>query len=320
MIEFIKNIFYNSHLNFLNIGDIIWAKRYNTKEEENVIPLGHRTGPYIIIYKLLLKVYALECTSNDKEARYKIKLNTKIDDRKDTFVYLNKIVLLNKDRYIKKVGNIDKEELDRLYRYIFIFSTKNNLRLIPVKKIKYNILKGDIVKYNNSLFYVKDLNEKSYFIMQVTRRKNGDKRIKINNTYYSFDFNNVRKINKNEKLILIDIVNENIIRRIDSYKVKKETRNIERGVLIKYMDKYFYIYGEYEYNFLAFRVYLTKTNKKMRQIIIKGGQYYTLFEDLILKKSDDMKIIRKAYDREMDEIKKLRKHIRKHIRNNFVRT
>ena len=73
------------------------------------------------------------------------------------------------------------------------------------------------------------------------------------------------------------------------------------------MDKYFYIYGEYEYNFLAFRVYLTKTNKKMRQIIIKGGQYYTLFEDLILKKSDDMKIIRKAYDREMDEIKKLRK-------------
>ena len=64
LIKYIKELFYDSKLDFLNEKDIIWCKRYSTEEVKNKIDIGHRVGPFIVIYKKGKRVYGLECGSN----------------------------------------------------------------------------------------------------------------------------------------------------------------------------------------------------------------------------------------------------------------
>ena len=51
VIEFFKKIIEvkNNDLSFLNVGDIIWARRYKTEEEKNKIKIGHQESPYVVI-------------------------------------------------------------------------------------------------------------------------------------------------------------------------------------------------------------------------------------------------------------------------------
>ena len=66
IIEFFKKVIEvkDNDLSFLNVGDIIWAKRYKNDEEKSRIKMGHQESPYVIIKKSKGKVYALQFTSN----------------------------------------------------------------------------------------------------------------------------------------------------------------------------------------------------------------------------------------------------------------
>ena len=54
---------YFNKLFFLDVGDIIWAKRYQNEKEKEKIMEGHQEGPYVVIKKTFFNVYALFCTS-----------------------------------------------------------------------------------------------------------------------------------------------------------------------------------------------------------------------------------------------------------------
>ena len=53
IIEIFKKIIEvkNDDLSFLNVGDIIWAKRYKNDEEKNKLGIGHQESPFVIIKK-----------------------------------------------------------------------------------------------------------------------------------------------------------------------------------------------------------------------------------------------------------------------------
>lgn len=125
--ETIKNIFFKSNLEFLNEGDVIWAKRYSNEKEKLDIKEGHRESPYIIIKKTKRKVYGVECTTNNntnKNIITKLPLsNRKYPFLKDCYANMEKVVLLNRERYVKKIGIIDEDDLEKIYRILVVLNS-----------------------------------------------------------------------------------------------------------------------------------------------------------------------------------------------------
>ena len=54
----------------ISVGDIIWAKRYNNEEEKELIPEGHREGPFIVLAKQDEKLFCAQGTSLPPYAEY----------------------------------------------------------------------------------------------------------------------------------------------------------------------------------------------------------------------------------------------------------
>lgn len=255
LFNFIKNLFYDSELDFLNEKDIVWAKRYNNLEEKDKIEIGHQEGPYIIIHKSGKKVYALECGSNKNintiqllKVKYIRKYNYNL--MKDGYIFIGKLVLLNKDRFIKKLGQIDDYDLNRIYKSIYLINKRyKNLKVkhFPKRKLKFYYEKGDIVLYQKQQFYITNIDENYYYVHQIHESKKGKITITINNISYSFNFASTKNIPKKEKLELLNITDKDIVKNIEEFtkreeSKKKNTNKLNRGKLVLYNGEYFLIY------------------------------------------------------------------------------
>lgn len=319
--NFFKRLFYNSNLDFLNEKDIIWAKRYDTEDEMLKIEEGHRESPYIVIYKRGKKVYALECTSNKsikslQLLKLEFKRKYKYNLKKDGYIFVGKLVLLNKERFLGKVGKIDDEDLNRIYKSIYLINKRyknKKVKYFPKVKLKFYYEVGDIILYDNKMFYINKIDDDYYYGNQVYESNKGKRTIKINDISYSMNLEGNKKISKNSKIKLLNItdkdIQENIQFFINEQKKKKLTsKKLGRGKLILLNNEYFYIYGEYQDNLLVYKIYLDRTmNEEMSKIYIKKGRYYTLFEESEISKKEDIIILREATELEMDDIKKLKK-------------
>ena len=316
IINTIKDFFYNSHLDSLNIKDIILAKRYSTEEDKEKIEEGHQVGPYIVIYKKRKKVYGLECTSSDATSppllilKYKRKNDYSLD--KDGYILMNKIVLLNNSRYINKIGSIDDDDLERIYKYIYLIKKRYELyKGLSKRKLQFSFNVGDIILYKKKEYYINKIDNDYYYTYPVHISKKGNIVLRINNISYFFNFIKEIKIKKKNRIKLLNIANEDMINNINQYINSERNININkpcRGYLINYNNHYYYIYGEYQDYHLVYRIYLdSERTKGMHRIIINKGIYYTLFEESKIKKTDNLTIYRKAKELEMIQIKKIRK-------------
>ena len=321
MFNFIKKIFYNSKLDFLEVGDVILAKRYETEEEMLKIEEGHRVSPYIVIRKRFKRVYALECTTSKKidyPGLKKIEFKKKkgYNTSKDGYIFVGKLKLLNKNRYLNKIGKIDSEDKNRIYKSIYLVNKiYYKVNDINAKRLKFYYEVGDIIEYNKQYFYVYEIDKSYYYLIQVHATRKGI--YKINDISYSINFNSITKIPINSKIKLINIADNDMKKFIDRYLHENINKTNDddvlcRGKLIKYKNNFYYIYGEYQDKLLLYRVYLDKDAKSdMTEISIKRGHYYTYFEECELKNNLDIEIVRKARMLEMDAIKKLRNSIKK---------
>ena len=324
-----KKLFYDSELPFLNEADIIWAKRYNTEEEKLKIEKGHRESPYIVIYKKRKKVYALECVSNKtiksasllKLQFHRSRLNNLT---KDGYIYVGKLDLLNKDRFISKVGVLDTKDLNRIYKSIYLINKRYKhlkVKYFPKRKIKYYLDIGDIVLYNNNNYYIYDIDESFYYVFIAMKTQKGKYLIKINDISYSFNFANKKKIPIQENMELLNISDEMIISNISKLmdmdnKKKKERKELSPGKLINFNNNFYYIFGREGNILLTYKVYLdSKKNDKMYKIVIKNGSYFTLFEEEDISLSFKPKIIRYATLLEMEKIKQQKKEYKKSLKN-----
>ena len=91
----------------LNVGDIIWARRYTNEEEKNKLEPGHFESPFIIIKKTKQKLYGVLCTSKaHKDCRIKHwyyplgRFTSHLS--KNTFVSLRSIGILEDKQFIRK--------------------------------------------------------------------------------------------------------------------------------------------------------------------------------------------------------------------------
>ena len=268
--------------NFLKQGDIIWAKRYKNKKEKNKIIEGHQEGPYIIIKKGIFSLYALQCTSKirniDLDNQY-YKLDEKYKLIKKTYVRLINFEKLKYKQFIRKIDELEFSDYNYLLKKISLIS----------KKFKYKFAKGDVIKYKNNTYYIYDVNKK--YLCYKTTKKNNNKNIVINN--YSFDFNSTHKINKFNKLVLVDCFDKKEIKIISEKQNEictKRNSKDKRGFLVKIDEKFYLIYDSLLNDFLAYKIYLDNNYKiDMKDITINGGKYYTYFETVKFSKEREFK-------------------------------
>ena len=318
----IKNyiLIHNNDFSFLRVGDIVWAKRYNTENEKEKINPGHRESPYVIIGKTIDKTYALQCTSNPhnnikwKNVLYPLD-RLIYNFHKNSYINTTTIYELENVQYIKKIGHLTKYDLNKLKKYLYIVINSNhkykpNLDL-KFLKFKYEI--GDIILYNNEKYLIYEFDSKNFLTNKLNKKIKLKNRILINNTYYSFRFEKTEKIKKNSKITLLETLNSSEFKLIKECRQKFfENANDNKksiasiGSLISYNNNFYYIVDEDKEIFYSYRVYTSQEQtKKMSLLKINRGYFYTNFNFVKIVKEKEYKIRRKATEEEIMYNKKL---------------
>ena len=315
-----------SDLDYLDVGDVIWAKRYKTENEKNKIAIGHQTGPYIIIKKTNDKIYGIYCSSNPEiiDPIIKRKLN-KLDytAEKDNFIWINFIEEITTNTYLKTIGKIDNNSLDLINKYIYIGLIHNKtIKNYKYEDIKINYTIGDIIIFNNIKYYIYKLDNNNYYCYQLNKTTNDNKQgIKINKKRYLFDFNNVT-ITKNSNISLYEVLdeeNQNIVNKLKlkTHEEEKYKNNLESGNLIEYNDKLYYIFGNYKQELLTYKIYNKKIDNTKPIIINKKRYYADFIETKIDKNPNKIKVISRISPVEEIELKKQKKLVKnKNSENN----
>ena len=321
IIEFFKKIIEvkDNDLSFLNVGDIIWAKRYKNDEEKSRIKMGHQESPYVVIKKSKGKVYALQCTSNPHwELQWKIayyplgKLNYQM--KKNSFINCMVVYELKEIQFVEMIGHLNDVDLNQLKKQLYILKN-SDFKVKPDIEEKYLDFKigiGDVILYNGNKYYIDSIKGRSYEVYRLKKHPKVSDRLLIGNTYYSFIFRNIEKIKIRSKYDLVDTFNTGEIEIINKYKEKslkllekRMPNSLRVGSLIDYKNRMFYVYEKLDDCVNCYEIYSNEVFEEgMADILVKGGIYKTFFATVTIPidKLDDngCKIRRCAWEEEIE--------------------
>ena len=328
VIEFFKKIIEvkDNDLSFLNVGDIIWARRYKTEEEKNKIKIGHQESPYVVIKKKKNKVYGLQCTSNPhQEVEWKMiyyplgRLN--YDMQKNSYINCLKEYELKEIQFVETIGKLNEYDLNQLKKQLYILINSQFLIKPSIEKkyLDYKIGIGDIILLNNYRYYIYSYDDKFLYTYRLRNRTRKNMNILINNTYYSFIFEHTEKIKIKSKYELVDTFNTGEIEVINEYKEKylkdfeekrQNGKELRIGAIIDYKDKMYYVYDEDDISLFVYQIYTNSISKpNLADIQIKGGIFRTFFATTTIKKENlelnGYKIRRCASEEEIEYNKKI---------------
>lgn len=324
-------------LYFLEVGDIIWARRYTTIEQKERYGKGHNESPYVIIKKDFRNIYALQCTSNSHDninwnKTYYPLSKMKYNLDKNSYIYMCQINKIKENQYIKKIGHLDNEDLNLIKKNLYIikhsnFKYKPN---IADKNIKFNYSIGDVFTFNNQKYYVYNIDKKYFYTYRISNKVKSNNYLLINNTYYSFLFNYKEKISRKEKITLVETFNTGEIALIKNYqenKIESKIKTLQIGNIINYRSNWFYIYDIKEDDIYTYSISLkNEDTSNMGLIISKGGIYYTYYQKSILSlkkiKNVGFKIKRKSTQEEIElntKVFNMNKNERKKIKSELLK-
>ncbi len=293
-------------------GDIIWVKRYQTEKEQAKIPEEHQEGPYVILKIGIFKIYALYGTTSykdfSKQSIYFEISKDKYDIDKNTYVLAKYIKIFKTSQFIRYIDKLDYLDFNYLKKLVYLNQRKNKTNK---PKIKYEITKGDIVYYQDKYYYIYNKDDNYYFLMKVSKtNRDKDRVIMVGTTKYVFNYLDTIKVSINEKLILNNSLNSKKQMLFDIFKgeyedEKKLAGSIRRGDIVRYSNKYYYVYGEYKDSYLVYRIYY-KTMPNSLKIRIDGKKLYTKFESSEIGKNKNIVSIKRASLKEIDMIKSIR--------------
>lgn len=322
LLKKIKAIITNLKNNKIQEGYIVWAHRYQSEVEKETIKEYHQEGPYVIIYKTWFKTYALYCTSSFKNFHYQNSYleidGQKYNLDKTTYALPYYIKVIKKNQIIKQLNKLKVEDLNYLKKLVYITLKNNKKPLIKRNKIKFIIQAGDIIYYQDKYYYIYFKDDYYYYLNKVFKVSDmKDKRtIKVGTYKYTFDFNNDIKIPIKSKINLVNTINTKKQALFDIYKSeylheKEVGITIDRGTLLKYCNRYYFVYGEYQGNYATYKVYLTKSEKEIvSEIKIANKTYYTKFEEAFISKKSKLEVLNIASDEEISMIRSRKKEMK----------
>lgn len=313
--KIIKKITKSDNLYSSEIGDIIWCRRYKTEEEKTKTKVGHREGPFIVIYKEKKCTYGLFCTSKKINAKWhhrymELDKNDYYFDR-NCYIHTTFNETITKEQYKHKIGKLNPEDLNTLLKKLYIITHSNcdtsNLT-INKDNLKFTYTKGDIIIYENKLYYIENISHNYFITFNITRTKDTSEKnhIFINNNWYHFNFNKLEKIALSKKVQLLDFADITKIISIETKYNKHLTASnpdniIKRGSLIQANNNLYYIFAEYKSNWLTFKVY-TKKEKGTNEITINNEKYYVNYSEVELKKSNNLILLHQASEYDIKNI------------------
>lgn len=148
---------YFNKLYFLEVGDIIWVKRYKNESEKESIEIENQEEPFVVIKKTIFNIYDLPSTSNIKKNNaisffYELD-KEKYNFNKTSYVRLNIIKKLEKIQFVRSLTKLDDKDLNNLFKKIYCYwkhkiKKKNKI----VNNLKFYFKVGDIIKYQKKLY------------------------------------------------------------------------------------------------------------------------------------------------------------------------
>lgn len=300
-------------------GDVIFAER-NDPYDTRQIPEGHEIGPYIVIKRDGAKYVCLEGTSSLLPDRISRNTYFEIDKKyglsKDTYFYFyrNRSV----DRIIKKLGQLDQDDLKILKKRISIDKLKGYALLRKVNIDKQKIESGDIIQKDNDKYVVVDVDDDKYILCYIKNGIRGFNNFMINGKSYQINLDDFVVETNIDDYKLIDYISKeracHIKNEKKKYENKLESKVIERGCVVEYNNESYYIYGEERDCFLVFNIY-SEAHKNLIPIYLNNKKIYADFtSDDTVKKTevrDHCRLVYCSNKSEMDQVQSKRKTFRK---------
>jgi len=299
-----KQILYN-----VEIGDIIWAKRYNNEIEKQQIAIGHQEGPYIVIGKSKNKFICSQGTSTEPENKYMHDYleygPSDYNLTKKTYFKINKFEFINNSSFINRLDSLKKEDLEKI---LGMMKQKNSYYISKNSNwIKMKISSGDIIRIKNRNYVVINVKEN---VVECVRLKSNEFNIKIDDLRY-LDYGNLFEFNINDSIEYKATLNSTLLayikKRGKEYRKNCENQTItQRGSIILKNEKLYYVYGEEGQKWLIFEI-SKKCSNLSDEITIKRSTYYTEYYSKQIDKKDEFETVYCAFPEEIDEIRNNKK-------------
>lgn len=296
---------YNKLYSEIEVGSIIWAKRYRNESELEKIPEGHEEGPFLVLKKEKGNIYCFYGSGTFLETNCSILLdNVEYDFLiKPTYFNLYKLRLVNEFSLIKILGNLNKVDINNLYGKIKYY--KRKFYNDEGKRLNIEMPRqcGDLVLYNNKKYVVLDIYDNKLSCIPFNH---------IDESASNLDYSKIYTLDDKKDIILIGALsNKQLINSLNNYKnyiKNQENKNkTQRGSVVFKNNKYYYIYGEEGEEFLAFEIFKLYA-KKSDILNLNNTIYYTFYNECRISKKEDYKNIYLCLDKEKQLIKEKRKN------------
>lgn len=307
------------------VGDIIWAKRYENQKEKELIPEGHREGPYIVLKKQDGKLICTQGTSvvpyKEQYEDYFALSNIGYSLFKETFFKLYQIDIVNNHQIIKILDRLNEKDKNKLFKHIKQLHKNYYTKHGTFIKLDLPIQVGDIVNFNSQTFIVIDVNKNNIICIFLKNHINYKKDSQLEYiNFQNLDYSKSICLELNKEIKYVNTVNNKIIKSILNgwHEYINNCKNIEvtqRGSIVLKDEKYYYIYGEEGKEWLAFEI-SKKYNQNLDKIQMGKDVYYTKYDDIKINKKENFTNIYLCTEKEKDNIKQLRKNYKetkKHI-------
>ena len=307
----------NELLTIIEVGDIIWAKRYNSLEQKQNIHEWHQEGPYIVVSKTIDGLICSKGTGmlpNEYKSDNFLTINCEnYNLNKTTHFKLNDLRVIDDISFIKKLDHLTKEDLEIIMKNI---KSKNNHYYYfdgKRKEFNVNITSGDIIKVDKTNYIVIAVEgEKIICVKLKTARTN----LKVEDMQY-LNYLNIVEFDKKDDLKYLATISPTLL----AYTLKREKEYIEnhqnrkipqRGSIIIKNNNLNYIYGEEGENWLIFQIN-RNYSELSDDIQIKTNIYYTKYETDKINKKEDFTTITLAFPEEIDAIKTSKKTYKRRL-------
>ena len=315
IVSFIKKIFKlklkeenKSNIKTLKVGDIIWAKRYADEEEKNLIEKGHQMGPFIVLKTMDDNVLCSAGKSTLPKEEYSnmyININNS-NLYKKTYFKLKDFVSINDNTFIRKIGSITDNELNKLFSKIKYLNKRS-----IVNDLNFPLQVGDIINYKNIYYIILDKEDSNIFCLPIKKKYNKESV----SSFKDVNFSSIIKLNTLSNINYVSTISDgiliNLLKRQNQYLKSINNRTIaQRGSVVKYNDEYYYIYGENGSDWLLFKIFKDEKNS-YDKIVINDNIFYTIYEDEAINKKSIESALMLAYDDQIEDIKQKKKTYKK---------
>lgn len=315
---------YEHLYNQIEVGNIIWAKRYNNEIDKEKIAEGHREGPYIVLNKEDGKLICTQGTSvmpyKEDDDVYFYLNNAEYNLAKDTFFKLFRMDSINNYQIIKILDKLNEKDKNRLFKQIKLLHKAYYTKEGHFIKLNLPIQIGDIVKQKNKKFIVVDINDNKIVCLNLNNEINFNDNRQLRYTNFSnLDYSKINHFELDDNIKYINTVNNQILKIIlnewkNYINNSKNVETTQRGSIIIKDNKYYYVYGEEGNEWLIFEISKMPI-KDAEQIEIGNLKYYTKYIDLKIYKKDIFSNLYICSDKDKDKIKELRKNYKKNEKN-----